>query len=164
MSWSSGKKKEGIFSTIYFAQRSSFSICILSQCTVYWIHSQNINTFTYQKTLLYTLFCLFLKSSKALSLCILNISSMQLMQGLNTKAFFRLLLGLRQLHVYVHRNCKALGPRFNTCVLFGWCKVTFLYYMCLEAVHKMFCATFLTCFFLFFLNPLWNLLTLMVLT
>ena len=158
------KGKRGNFFYRLFGPKIFFSICILSPCTVYWIHSQNINTFTYQKTLLYILFCLFLKSSKALSLCILNISSMQLMQGLNTKAFFRLLLSLRQLHVYVHRNCKALGPRFNTCVLFGRCKVTFLYYMCLEAVHKMFCATFLTCFFLFFLNPLWNLLTLTVLT
>ena len=29
------------------------------------MHFQNIHTFTYQKTLLHTLFCLFLKSSKA---------------------------------------------------------------------------------------------------
>ena len=42
-----------------------FNICILFQCMVYWIHVQNIHTFTYQKTLLHTLFCLFLKSSKA---------------------------------------------------------------------------------------------------
>ena len=37
------------------------------ECIVYWIHFQNIHTFTYQKTLLHTLFYLFLKSSKALS-------------------------------------------------------------------------------------------------
>ena len=34
----------------------------LSHCIVYWIHFQNIHTFTY-----YALFCLFLKSSKAFS-------------------------------------------------------------------------------------------------
>ena len=28
-----------------------FNICVLFQCTVYWIHFQNIHTFTYQKTL-----------------------------------------------------------------------------------------------------------------
>ena len=60
MSWSSQKKKKGIFCTIYFVQRNFFfNICVSSQCIVYWIHFRNINTFTYQKTLLHTLFCLF---------------------------------------------------------------------------------------------------------
>ena len=35
------------------------------QCILYWIHFQNTHTFTYQKTLLHTHFCLFLKSLKA---------------------------------------------------------------------------------------------------
>ena len=34
---------------------------------MYWIQFQNIHTFTYKKTLLHTLFCLFLKSSRAFS-------------------------------------------------------------------------------------------------
>ena len=34
---------------------------------VLWIHFHNSHTFTYQQTLLHTLFCLFLKSSKAFS-------------------------------------------------------------------------------------------------
>ena len=59
MSWSSRKKKEDIFCTAYFVQRNFFSICVLSKCIVYWIHFQNIHTFTYQKTVLYRLFCLF---------------------------------------------------------------------------------------------------------
>ena len=55
MSWSSRKKSKGIFvfflpfilsEGIFF-----FNICVLFQCTVYWIHFQNIHTFTYQKTL-----------------------------------------------------------------------------------------------------------------
>ena len=43
-------------------------IFVLSpQCIVYWIHFQNIHTFTYEKILLNTLFCLFIKSSNAFS-------------------------------------------------------------------------------------------------
>ena len=68
MSWSSRKKKEDIFCTVYFLRRKYFyNICILSQCIVYLIHFQNIHIFTNQKTFLHTLFCLFLKLSKALS-------------------------------------------------------------------------------------------------
>ena len=50
-----------------------FNICVLSQCIMYWIKFQNIHTFTYQKTLLYTLFCLFLKSLIALSVSLIII-------------------------------------------------------------------------------------------
>ena len=42
------------------------------RCTVYWIHFQNIPTFTCQKTLLNTFFCLFLKSSKAFSVSLIQ--------------------------------------------------------------------------------------------
>ena len=49
---------------ISFVWRKSFNICILSQCTVYWINFQNIYTFTYQKTLLIHFCWLFLKSLK----------------------------------------------------------------------------------------------------
>ena len=68
MIWSLQKKKQGIFCTIYFVQKNFFiNIWALSQCIPYWIHFQNIHTFTYQKASLHALFCLFLKSSKALS-------------------------------------------------------------------------------------------------
>ena len=50
-----------------------FNICVLSQCIMYWIKFQNIHTFTYQKTLLYTLFCLFLKSLIALNVSVIII-------------------------------------------------------------------------------------------
>ena len=43
------------------------NIYVLSQFIVYWTHFQDIHTFTCQKPLLHTLFCLFLKSSKAFS-------------------------------------------------------------------------------------------------
>ena len=65
MSWRSGKKKEDIFCTV------CLNICVSYQCIVYWIHFQNTNTLMYQKTLLHTLFCLFLKSVKSLQ-CILK--------------------------------------------------------------------------------------------
>ena len=51
---------------IYF-KTFFFNICVLSQCIVYWIHFENIHTFTYKKTLLHTLFCLVLNSSKVFS-------------------------------------------------------------------------------------------------
>ena len=49
MSWSSRKKKKWYF----------FVKFILSQYILYWINFQNIYTFTYQKTLLYTLLACF---------------------------------------------------------------------------------------------------------
>ena len=67
MSWSSRKKKECIFCNAYFVRRNFFNICVLSQCLVYWINFQNMYTFTYQKTLLHTLFYLFIKSSRVFS-------------------------------------------------------------------------------------------------
>ena len=73
MSWSSWKKKAGIFCIVYFAQRKFFYICVLSQCIVYWIHFQNIYTSTCQKTLLHALFCLFLKLLKAFSVSLRSI-------------------------------------------------------------------------------------------
>ena len=71
MTWSSWKKKEGIFCTVYFVRRKFFNICVLSQCIVYWIHFQNIYTFTYQKTLLCTPLLLVFKIVESLQ-CILN--------------------------------------------------------------------------------------------
>ena len=79
MSWSSRKKKEGIFCTVYvfvpfLSEGNFFEICVLSQCIlniVYWIHFQNMHTFTYQKALLYTLLLLASKIIESLQ-CILK--------------------------------------------------------------------------------------------
>ena len=57
-------------STLTFLH-SRLSSCFLSQCIVYWINFQNIYTYTNQKTLLHTLFCLFLKSLKAFSVSLI---------------------------------------------------------------------------------------------
>ena len=48
-----------------------FKTCVLSQCIVYWIHFQNIHTFTYQKAFLHTLSLLVSKIVESLQ-CILN--------------------------------------------------------------------------------------------
>ena len=55
------------FATFILCKGKLFNALVLSQCIVYWINFQNIYTFTYQKSLLHTLFCFFLKSSKAFS-------------------------------------------------------------------------------------------------
>ena len=68
------ERKKSIFCTVYFVRRNFLNICVLSQCTVYWIHFQNIHTFTYQKTLLYTLLLLVFKIVKSLQF-FLNMKS-----------------------------------------------------------------------------------------
>ena len=65
------ERKKGIFCTVYFVQRQFFKICVLSQCTVYWIHFQNIHTFTFQKVLLHTFLLLVSKKDESLQ-CILK--------------------------------------------------------------------------------------------
>ena len=71
MNWSSQKKKRAFFVPFILSEGSFFKDWVLSQCILYWIHFQNIHTFTYQNTLLHTLCCLFLKSSKAFSVSLM---------------------------------------------------------------------------------------------
>ena len=42
MSWSSRKKKEGIFVPFILSEEIFFNICVLSQSVVYWSHFHNI--------------------------------------------------------------------------------------------------------------------------
>ena len=65
MSWSSQKKRA--FLVLFVLSEWNFvTICVLSQCVVYWIHFWKIHTFTYEKTLLYTLLLLAFKTVKSL--------------------------------------------------------------------------------------------------
>ena len=64
------RKKGAFFVMFIFSKGNFIVIFVLSQCIMYWVNFQNICTFTFQKTLLHTLFCLFLKSSKAFSVSI----------------------------------------------------------------------------------------------
>ena len=68
MTWSSPKKKRGHFLYRLFFPKEIF-LTFVFHFSVFCIelHFQNIHTFTYQKTLLHTMFCLFLKSSKTFS-------------------------------------------------------------------------------------------------
>ena len=95
MSWSSQKKKEGIFVCFIMTEGNFFNICVLSQCIVYCIHFQNIHTFTYQKTLLYSLQLLALKIFKSLQ-CILK--------GCVCYIFARLFLGLNEIICQIKKS------------------------------------------------------------
>ena len=68
MNWSSRKRKESIFCTIYFVRRKFFlNLCFISIYSV--LNTLSEYTYFYMsKILLHTLFCLFLKSSKAFSI------------------------------------------------------------------------------------------------
>ena len=66
------RKKRAFFVPFILSEGNFFNICVLSQCKVYWIHFQNIHTFTYQITLLHTLFCLLLNSSKAFTVFLIG--------------------------------------------------------------------------------------------
>ena len=64
------KRKKGSFLYRLFCPNEVFflHLCFMSVYSVlYWIQFLKIHTFTYQKTLLHTLFCLLLKSWKAFS-------------------------------------------------------------------------------------------------
>ena len=71
MSWSSRKKKEDVFCTVYLVRRNFFNIYVLSQCIVYWIHFHNIHTFTYKKNITSYTSLLAFKIVESLH-CILN--------------------------------------------------------------------------------------------
>ena len=60
--------KRGHFLNHLFCLKEIFLTFVLFQCVVYWIHFQNVDTFTYQKILPQTCFCLFVKLTKAFSI------------------------------------------------------------------------------------------------
>ena len=61
--WTRERKKRAFL--VPFILEVFFNICVLSQCIVYWIHLQNIYTFTYKKILLHTLLLLVFKIVKS---------------------------------------------------------------------------------------------------
>ena len=77
-------RKRAFFVQCILSEEIFFNICVLSQCMVYWIHFQNISTFTYQKTLLHALFCLFLKSSKPFSASLMEFFSWEFYETFET--------------------------------------------------------------------------------
>ena len=68
MSWSSRKKKEDNFCTVYFVRKEFFfNICVLSQCIVYRIPFQIYIRLHIKKHYFVNFCCLFLKLLKAFS-------------------------------------------------------------------------------------------------
>ena len=116
MSWRSQKKKECIFCTVYLVWRKFY---VLSQCTVYWIHFQNIHTFTYQKTLLHRLFLLVLKSSKALSVSLRRKMLVIIKRLLDNKTTSFSNIPIRMLNIYLSAYSEKLTNTFRRCC-FEW--------------------------------------------
>ena len=65
------RKKTASFVPFILSEGNFCNICILSQCIAYWVHFQNLHTFTYQNTLLHTLLLLVFKIVESLH-CILD--------------------------------------------------------------------------------------------
>ena len=61
------RKKRAFFVPFILSEGIFFNICVLSQCIVYWIHFQNIHTFTYPKILLHAHLLLVYKIDESLS-------------------------------------------------------------------------------------------------
>ena len=72
--WVGAREKKRAFFVYFVWREFFFNICDLSHCTVYWIHFQNIYTFTYKKTLLHALLLLVFKIFQSLH-CILKQES-----------------------------------------------------------------------------------------
>ena len=69
------RKKRAFFVPFVLSEGNFFKNCaLLSQCIVYWIHFRNIQTFIFQKTLLFTLLLLVSKIVESLQF-ILSIRS-----------------------------------------------------------------------------------------
>ena len=75
--WWVAARERKFFAPFILPEATLFLTLVLFQYIAYWIHFQNFYTFTHQKTLLHTLFCLFLKSSKAITVS-LNVFAFQL--------------------------------------------------------------------------------------
>ena len=83
------RKNRAFFLPFILSKGNFFNICVLSRCLVYWIHFHNIHTFIYQKTLLHTQFCLFLKSSKAFSVSLKWVQKIDFYYVLFANKFLR---------------------------------------------------------------------------
>ena len=104
------RKKMAFFVPFILSERKLFKIRVLSQYIVYWIHFQNIRTFTYLKTLLHKLLLLVFKIVESIQ-CILNLI-------FPIKSFFYLTKKSRQ-------NLKILRTKIcskNTCESLDECR------------------------------------------
>ena len=132
MTWSSRKKKEGIFCAVYFVWRKFFNIFVLSQCMVYWIHFQNIHTFTYQKTLLHRLLLLVFKIIESLQ-CILKFLKIKLKFKRATKFNLMHYLGVviilfsTGLYKSAFSTCSFDKTRFSSFTFYFFCSMFWIH-------------------------------------
>ena len=108
------RRKRTFFVPFILSEGNFFHICVLSQCLIYWIHFQNIHSFTYQKTLLHTLLLVVFRIVETLQF-ILNNTVKLLNSG-----HLRVLKNLS-----VIEGCPLLGGNFKKIVTF------------LSAIHGM---------------------------
>ena len=110
------RKNRTFFVPLILFKENFFNICVLFKCTVCWMYFQNIHAFTYQKTLLHTLFGLFLKSLKAFSV--------SLMPQWNTKSkwFYEMKKGKCNSASLCWKEVRANNCRLNSLMrmAFGW--------------------------------------------
>ena len=135
MSWSSRKKKQVIFCTIYFIRKEFFKICVSSQCIVYWIHFQNIHIFRYiyiyKKNYFRHFCCLFLNSPKAFNVSLTFVYDYFV--EMENDIFWNVLSSIFGYHLlknfalFIVFAWKAL--RFTTAFLFFFFAATFPEYL-----------------------------------
>ena len=65
------RKKKAFFVPFILSEGNFFNIHVLVQCIMYWTHFQNMHTFT-KKHFFMQFYCLFLKSSKAFSVSLIE--------------------------------------------------------------------------------------------
>ena len=80
MSWRSQERKKRAF-FVPLSKGNVFNICVLSQYIVYQIYFQNINIFTYRKTLLHPLLLLVFKIAGSLHCIFKSISICAVIDG-----------------------------------------------------------------------------------
>ena len=91
-----------------------------------WIRFQNIHTFTYQKTLPHTFFCLFLKSSKAFSVFLIYYRNIALH-----------LLHYKYLHYRYSQKSLQISPKSDTLIFFSKAAKTIFLVFGLKLVLNM---------------------------
>ena len=111
--WACERKKRAIFVPFILSKENFFRICVLSQCMVYWIHFQNIHTFTYQKTLVYTFFLLVFKIAKNLQ-CIFKSNNLYQITNANNINSKRLYENKYENIVYENYNNSQIDTDLNT--------------------------------------------------
>ena len=99
------RKKRAFFVLFILSEGIFVNICVLSQCIVYWIHFENIHTFTYQKNITSCSFWLVFKVVESLQ-CILKSYLVPL------RKITCLKLADQWFHKFLHQTMYEILPLF----------------------------------------------------